>query len=271
MTQQTTPAPAEVYEQHLGPAMFIPWSRVLLEHAAPRAGERVLDLACGTGIVARQVAPLVGRKGRVVGVDVSPDMLAVAQSRPAPGGAPIEWREAEAAATGLPDDAFDVVLCQQGLQFFPDRTTALREVRRVLTPGGRVVLSVWHRLDRHALLDALFRTEARHLGVPLAEVAVPFCLGDAEELRALLNEAGFERTRVTPRSLDVRFPTPERFVHLMVHAGAAVISAFRDQDAAARAALIQAVAQEVDPLLQRYRDDEMVRFPMSAHVAVAYA
>jgi ubiquinone/menaquinone biosynthesis C-methylase UbiE len=112
--------PAETYEHYLGPTIADPWTRVLLEYAAPQPGERVLDVACGTGSVARHVAPLVGAAGQVVALDISPAMLAVARALPAPAGAPVAWLEGNAIRLDLSENAFELVLCQQGLQFFPD-------------------------------------------------------------------------------------------------------------------------------------------------------
>jgi ubiquinone/menaquinone biosynthesis C-methylase UbiE len=133
----------EVYERHLVPAIFGPWAEDLLAFALPKPAERVLDLACGTGVVARLAAQRVGPSGSIVGIDLNPGMLAVARSVTAPHGAQIEWRESNVNALPFHDATFDVALCQQGLQFFPDRSAALREVRRVLVPRGRIALSVW--------------------------------------------------------------------------------------------------------------------------------
>lgn len=265
------PNPAETYERYLGPAISDPWTRVLLEYTAPRPGERALDVACGTGSVARHVAPLVGPGGRVVALDISPEMLAVARALPAPAGAKIEWREGNAIALALPDDAFDLVLCQQGLQFFPDRAAAVREMRRVMTDGGRVVLSVWQALQRHLVYEALFEATTRHLGAAISDVALSFSLWDAEELRALLSDAGFQRVEVTPRSLDIHLPSPERFVELTVLGAATSIPAFAEMDTSARSSLVEAVAGEADAVAQRYRDGDKLTFPMSTHIAVAYA
>lgn len=270
MPQQQEPKPAEMFEQYFGPALFIPWAHVLLEYAAPKPGERVLDLACGTGTVARLVAPMVGLNGKVVALDINPDILAVARALPAPGGAVIEWREGNASELTLPGAAFDVVLCQQGLQFFPDRVAALEGVRRVLREDGRVVLSVWQALEHHPLYEALLEAEARHLGVPVSAVATPFSFGDAEELRELLNKAGFKRIEIIPKSLDVHFPSPEQFVQLTVLAGAAVVPEFAQEDPVVRSELIEVVSRETELVTQRYRDGDKVTFPMSAHIAVAY-
>jgi SAM-dependent methyltransferase len=267
VSEQQSPTPAEMYERYFGPAIFAPWAAVLLEHAAPQIGERVLDVACGTGIVTRQVAPVLGPRGSVVGIDISPQMLEVARGLPAPSGAAIEWRQGDAAALPLPDSAFDLVLCQQGLQFVPDRAAALEEMRRVLADDGRVALSIWQGLEHHPVYRPLFEAEARHLGVPLDEVASPFSLGDADELRALLNDAGFGRVDITPKSMTVRFPSPDRFVQLTLLAGAAVIPALAEE--ASRAALVEAIAPEIEDITRRYRDGDTLAFPMPNHIAVA--
>jgi ubiquinone/menaquinone biosynthesis C-methylase UbiE len=140
-------AAAQNYERSLVTYTMRPFTTILLEHANPQPGERVVDVACGTGIAARQTAPRVGVTGMLVGVDLNLAMLAVARSQPALAGAVIDWREGNAQALPLPDGAFDLALCQRGLQFFPDRGAALHELVRVLAPGGRVAVSVWRSLE----------------------------------------------------------------------------------------------------------------------------
>jgi SAM-dependent methyltransferase len=163
------------------------------------------------------------------------------------------------------------VLCQQGLQFFPDRAAAVREMRRVLTDEGRVVLDVWQALDRHPVYKALCEAEARHLDVPLSDVASPWSLPDAGELRVLLSEAGFRRIEIIAKSLDAHFPSPDRFVELTVLAGAAVAPTFDHEDPAARLALTEAVAREIEPVVQRYRSGDRLIVPTLWHIAVACA
>ena len=178
MLDKHHPDPAETYEEYFGPTIADPWTRVLLAYAAPQPGERALDVACGTGSVARHVAPMVGAHGKVVALDISPAMLAVARALPAPAGATIAWREGNAISLALPDDAFDLVLCQQGLQFFSDRAAALREMRRVLTDGGRVVISVWQTLQRHPVYAALFASDSTLTSVcPSPRWMCPFHYG----------------------------------------------------------------------------------------------
>ncbi len=261
--------PAETYENYFVPAMFLPWSRILLGHADLRSRHRVLDLACGTGIVARQAAPLVGAQGQVVGLDMNPAMLGVARSRPAPSGATIQWQEGNAMALPFPEGSFDVVLCQHGLQFFPDRDGAVREMLRVLTPGGRAIVIVLQSLAQHPVFEALMESVARNLSLPVSAVMTPFILSDAEELRNLFSVAGFQEVVIHAESTTVRFVDPERFVPMAVTSSAAAVPAFAQLDEPARAALLEAVRAEVEPVIAVYRDAEAVTFPMFAHVAVA--
>ena len=259
--------PAEVYERYLVPVLFLPWAEELLRRAAPKQGERVLDVACGTGAVARQAAPLVGTTGLVVGLDVSPAMLAVARSLPEPDGARIAWRHGSVEALPVEDAAVDVVLCQEGLQFFPDRAAALGELRRVLGPGGRLVLSVSRGLDHQPVYAALNAAIERHLGVPA--MAAPFAFGDADALRALLDEAGFRTVAVEPVVRTARFPSPERFVRLSILGAAAAVPALGRMDDAARDALVGEIREELEPVLRAFTDGDSLAFPLARHVAVA--
>ena len=271
MDGQQTASPAEVYERYLGPAISVPWTSVLLEYARPQPGERALDVACGTGVVARHVAPLVGVNGKVVALDVSPEMLDVGRLLPAAAGASIEWRQGNADTLPLPDGEFDLVLCQQGLQFFADRAASLAEMRRVLADGGRVILSVWQGLESHPLYETLFKATIRHLEAPMSDVATSFSLGNADELRALLSDAGFQRIDVAPRMLQIRLPSPERFVQLTIAGAATSIPVFTQLDATTRAALVETVVRETEASVQRYVDGDQLTFPMFSHIAVASA
>lgn len=263
--------PAETYEDYFVPAMFIPWAASLLRHAAPRPRERVLDIACGTGIVARQVAPLVGTHGQVAALDMSPAMLAVARNLPAPSGASIKWHEGNAMALPFPDGAFDIVLCQHGLQFVPDRVGAVREMRRVLSPGGRALVIVLQALERHPVFEALMGSTARHLSLPLPAVTIPFSLDDAEELQILFTTAGFRHVDILPESITAGFGDAERFVQLAVASAAAAVPAFAQLAGPARTSMLDAIQSEVEPTLRQYREDDVIAFPMFAHIAMATA
>ena len=153
-TLQISGTPAEIYEQHMVPAIFARWAPDLVGAAGVRTGQRVVDVACGTGAVARLLAERVGTTGKVTGLDVNPAMLAVARlSAPSQS---IEWLDGSAVKMPLPDAIFDAVVCQQGLQFFPDRPAALSEMRRVLKPGGRLALSCWRSITITVLGSIMF-------------------------------------------------------------------------------------------------------------------
>jgi SAM-dependent methyltransferase len=128
---------AGTYDEIYVPRIFIPWARLLLARAALRPGEAVLDIATGPGTVARLAAEQVGRKGRVVGADFSEAMIAIARAKPpSAGAAPIEYLVSPAAPLAITEGGFDVVTCQQGLRFFPDRAAAVREMHHALKPGA---------------------------------------------------------------------------------------------------------------------------------------
>ena len=139
--RQFTGAAAENYQRNFVPAIATPVSRDLLRTADLQPGERVLDVACGTGVISRLAAERVGAAGSVTGIDIAVDMIEVAKAVPAPGGATIDWRVADAASLPIPDASVDVVLCQMGLMFMENRATAIAEMHRVLAPSGRVVVN----------------------------------------------------------------------------------------------------------------------------------
>lgn len=178
---------AELYERFVVPTKFLPFAHDLVERARPIApSARILDLGCGTGIVARVLRERLGGGARITGYDLSPQMLEVARRL----GPDIEWREGNAMSLPFEDNAFDLVLCQQMLQFVPDRIAALGEVRRVLAPGGRFLVSAWQDRSFHPLYDAIGSAAERQFG---ASNDKRWSFGDDVLLRALLLEAGFKR------------------------------------------------------------------------------
>jgi ubiquinone/menaquinone biosynthesis C-methylase UbiE len=263
--------PAEVYEQFFVPTIFQPGAEDLIENVNPRSGQAALDLACGTGIVARLIAPRVGKQGKVVAVDLRPGALAVARALLPPQGAEIEWLQMDAGALDLPDQAFDLVLCQQGLQFFPDRAAALAHARRVLKPDDRLALSVWQPIERQPVFAALAEVEKRHLvplGIDEEHIDAPFSLGEAEVLRQLLEETGFAKIEIQPRSFEVRFPSADIFVKHMEFTYGAVIPQFI-VNRQAFADFVKTAYAEMRPILKWYRDGDELAFSMHTHVALA--
>ena len=271
-TTYHTPPPARAYEEYFGPAIFGPLSDVTLRQAGPTPGERVLDLACGTGIVARRVAAALGPDGRVVGVDVNPAMLAEAARWWSADATAVEWRLADGAGTGLPDAAFDLVVCQQGLQFFPDRLAGAGEIRRVLADDGRAVVTVWRGLEHHPLYEAMIEAELSHLEalgvVTRADLERPFSLDDPDELRALFTDAGFGHVTLTHETIEARFATPDRFVERMEYAYAAVVPTFAE-DPAAFTEYLAAINAELAPVVEHHREGDHVVTRMHANVVAA--
>ena len=269
MVQSRLLSPADVYEGYFVPAMFLPWARVLLARSAPRPGERVLDVACGTGIVARQAAPLVGEGGTVVGLDMNPAMLAVARSSVIDAGPQITWREGSALDLPFPTASFDLVFCQHGLQFLPERLRAVREMHRVLVPGGRVSVMVLQALERHPVFETLMKSVARYLSMPLSSVMIPFAMYDAVELVDVFTEAGFRSIDVVAESTVVRFADRDEFVPRAVQSSAAAVPAFAKLGKPEQADLLKSVCEEVAPAVVPYFEGENVVFPMHAHVVMA--
>ncbi|HWM07999.1 MAG TPA: methyltransferase domain-containing protein [Solirubrobacteraceae bacterium] len=248
---------AEAYERYLVPAFFAPFAERLVAHADPRPTDRALDVACGTGIVARKLAPLVQR---VAGLDPNAGMLEVARAN-APA---IEWIAAEAGAIPLPDATFDLVTCQQGVQFFPDRAAGLRELRRVLAPGGRLVLSIWRAAEHSPGWLRLAEALDRHAGPEAGAIQRrPFSLGGAEA-RTLLHEAGFSAIAVRIDIGAVRFPSAG---DLLLRQEAA--SPLAGPLSALAADIREALVRDVTDSLRPYADDDGVSFPMETHIVTA--
>lgn len=198
-----------VYDEVFVPRLFEPLAELVLDDLDVAPAERVLDIACGPGTVARLAARRVGPKGRVTGCDLSPVMLGMARNKPIlPDSAPIEWVETAAAPlTGIPDTAYDVVTCQQGLQFFPDRPAAVAEMHRALVAGGRAGIVIWQPIERSPVFLALRGVIADVLGEESAAryQGGPWGLTDAAVVEALLGDAGFTEIRTKERTVDVTF------------------------------------------------------------------
>ena len=200
---------AEAYEAVFVPGFFAQWAPLLCAAARVEPGQAVLDVACGTGIVARTAADLVTPAGTVVGVDLNEAMLTVA-ARVRPD---LEWRRGDAAALPFGDRDFDAVLCQMALMFFPDRAAALREMARVVRPDGAVAVLVPGRLDAQPAFAPFVEAAARLAGPEaMSLLGTYFACGDLDDLTALVTSAGLEVTTARVVAGIDRAPSVDAFV-----------------------------------------------------------
>ncbi len=198
---------AQRYDSVLVPVIFRPWAQEMLRRAAPQDGEAVLDLACGTGIVSCELGRLGLRLASLTGIDHSADMLAVAKTRAEAEGLEAQWHQADAAALPLETDSIDLAICQQALQFFPDKPAALAELRRVLKPGGRAFFCVQRALALNPMLAAQAAALDAHVGSAAGDAVRAICsLGDGETLRKLFEQAGFSNVSVESVALTLSHP-----------------------------------------------------------------
>lgn len=257
---------AESYERYLVPLFFAPGAQYLIELADLRGGEHVLDLACGTGIVARSAASKVGTNGMVVGVDRNEGMLAVAHKESSDISPPIKWQLGEARSIPFPDATFDIVFCQQGLQFFPDRSAALREVYRVLAPNGRLVLSAMRPIKHNPAYALLAEALNRHLG-PDAEIMMrsPFLPLSTNELRDLLKGPGFRDVRIFIGIGPVRYPSAKEFLRREAASSplAGQIKSLSDD-------VFAELVLDLEAALEAYVDDDGIIFPAETYFAIVW-
>lgn len=254
-----------IYEQTLVGPLFQPWVDSLLEDVELGPGTRVLDIACGTGIVARMAKERLGATGKVVGVDLSPQMLAVAR-RVSPT---IDWREGDAGALPLGgDEHFDVVLCQQGFQFFPDRAVAARQMHRALVRGGRLGVSTWRPDEESPVLHRLREIAERHVG---SIDDRRHSLGEPGPIETVLDDAGFQDIRSRRLSRTIRFIDGSAFVRLnaMALVSMSATSGMLDDDARQR--LVATIAHDSAELVRLHTDEAGFAYEIGMNVVLARA
>ena len=253
---QVTASAAEVYEEFYIPALFGEWAPWVTDAAQVRSGQRVLDIACGTGVIARYVAGRVGSDGSVVGVDINEGMLAVARQR-APH---IEWRQGAAENLPLDTNSFDAVICNFGLMFFEDRSKAITEMVRVLRPGGRLAVAVWDSLANIPGYAALANLLQRLFGDTLgAATRAGFVLGDTQAIRSLFTEAGISDIQIATRAGTAHFPSLQSFVYTEV-------KGWTTADMIDEAGFQRLLAEAERELRAFVRADGTVAFSAPAHI-----
>ena len=258
---QTTTSPSEIYEQYMIPGIFSRWSVTLLELVAPQPGERVLDLACGTGVVARMAAPMVQPGGEVLGVDFNTAQIATARSI----DSSIEWREGDAGSLSLADQEFDLVVCQQGFQFFPDRIQTVREIHRVLKSGGRLGITVWSSIENSpgylAIAHALGKTVGSSAAGLLDEL---FAFPGSDDIRRVFADGGFPDAIVETHQIDAVFSSAEEFTRAI-----AVGSIMRRTQTRFSEETLGLIAADVAIEMALYLTENRLKFPMEAHLLTA--
>jgi ubiquinone/menaquinone biosynthesis C-methylase UbiE len=208
-THEDVRGPAEIYDAHFVPALFAQWGPVVAAEARVQKGDRVLDVACGTGALTLAVAEIAGPSGSVVGLDANPEMLAVARRK----SVQIEWLEGRAEALPLPDGSFSAVVSQFGFMFFEDKPKALREMVRVLKPGGRLAVAVCGAMENSPGYGAFALLLDRLFGQQVGDAfRAPFSLGDVGRLHEICRQAGIEDAEVVQRNGKVRFKSIDALV-----------------------------------------------------------
>jgi ubiquinone/menaquinone biosynthesis C-methylase UbiE len=252
---------SENYQRYFVPVIGGPFAEDLIAEAALRRGERVLDVASGTGVVARLAAERVGPSGTVCALDLNPAMLSVARSVPSTGAA-IRWYETSAESIPLPDDAFDVVLCQLGLQFVADKSAALREMHRVLAAGGRMIVTT---PPPNAFFDVLDEAMTRHVGSEAgAFVRMVFSLDDPAIIDRLFREAGFVDVNVRTYAKGLRLPEAREFLWQYVHC-----TPLTGMLASLDAARIAALERDVVDRWAQWSDADGMKYEQAMNVAKA--
>ena len=257
-TMQSQVEAARAYEALFVPALVGQFAPKVADGARVVKAERVLDVACGTGVLAREVLKRVGPGGRVVGIDAVPGMVEVArQIAPA-----VEWREGKAESLPFSNGSFDAVVCQFGLMFFTDRAQAIREMLRVLTSRGRLAVAVWNSLQNipaYAAVAELFeRTGGQQAA---AALRAPFVLGDPNELREMFSNAGAHSIEVTTHSGTALFPSIRVMVEADLRGWLPVMGVTLSEEQ------IGQILNEAEAVLDAYAtSDRQVRFDVSAHI-----
>ena len=238
-----------------------PWTDDLILAGGCRDGDRVLDVACGTGLVAGRIGAVSRKFCTITAIDVNEGMLSVARRNPQ-----IEWHQGSATELPFADGSFDVVLCQQGLQYFPDRAAAMQGMARVLAPGGRLALNVWGALNRQPFYVALVDGIVEFMGEEAAKSAfnLPFSLNTAAELRMLASDAGLEAISVRFEHRTMRYPSPAKMI-----AGFMVATPIASQFQSLPSDRQRGFADYVAERLAGYVDDAGLAAPMENHFLTA--
>jgi SAM-dependent methyltransferase len=255
---------AEAYDTILVPEVFLPWAELMVQEAHIQNGMRTLDVACGTGVVARCAARLCGPRGRSIGLDIDPAMIKVARAAALREGLEIDYQCGSASELPFEAGSFDAALCLQGLQYFADKEQALAELRRVMRPGASLVAVVWAEMEACAGNWAMIVALERR-GIDAKDMRKPFALSDSAALRALAAQAGFEDVTVEVAHRTVRFASAKAFVESIAQGAPSSRLAL----AQVPPAQWQDFLRDVEAQLATWTKDARLEFPMASNVLVA--
>ncbi len=255
----------EAYEKFIIPAFCGIWAQDIVERAGLRAGDRILDIGCGTGIVSRYAYKSLGESGHITGVDVNGVMIKKAIEICPPKDIPIEWMQGNVETLPFFDAEFNVVLCQQGLQYFPDQSRALKEINRVLAFEGRLVFSVWRSIKYFPFYSALYQALEQYVSTEAASMlASAFTLGDSKMLRELFESAGFKNINICLTIKQMRYSPVEDFL-----IGGFAASPFANDILALQKSKRKEMFQTIQNSISDYIDDHGLAAPMECYVISA--
>jgi len=255
-TFQITLEQAEAYEELLVPAITGQWAAPMLDLAGVSAGQRVLDVACGTGVLARAAAERVGPTGHVVGVDLNPAMLTVAaRIRP-----DLEWREGDAANLPLEDERFDSALCLSALFFFPDVNAAVAEMARVVRTGGVVVIQTYASLDDQPVYGQFIETVLRYASEDARSlIDTYFSRGDLPALRQTFEGASLRVEQTVSPMGVAAYGSWDELIATEVKSTPLVDRLTDDQ--------LEQIRQDLESLLRRHQaPDGSLKLPIRSHL-----
>lgn len=261
LSQKQLEETASVYEELLVPALFQGWADRLAKSDEIKPSHKVLDVACGTGVLARALATQL-HDGSVTGLDPNPGMLAVArQSAP-----DIDWQEGSAEELPFNNECFDIVLSQFGLMLFSSPQTAIKEMKRVLKPEGHIIAAVFDSIRNIPAYEMMADLFARKVNSSVGDaLRLPFSMGDTDKLYSLFSEAGLANTEITTRKVAARFSSPRHMVLSDVKGWFPFAQIHLDD------LTIESVVREAESLLEPFQTpDGTVRLDVSAHIIKAH-